>query len=291
MGFRINTNVDALSAYINLDKTNKMATQSQMRLASGKRINSVADDTSGYNIGKSLEGRLQVMKSAQFNIGSAKNLLSTAEGSLAGVNDLLIKIEGKMSDATNPTADRARIADDIKALASEIQSTLESTKFNNTSLLTGTAAAGGFTFQIGPELSADRLKLDFADSLLTGTNVATNINTSLGNLKNISADHIANYTSSSSMGLESLSQNLSSLKSAVSTALGKIGNFSQRLDIKDDVLNTAITNTQSSYSRIFDADMAMEQLNATRGSIIGQAGLTMLAQLNQAPGQVLSLFR
>lgn len=291
MGFRINTNVDALSAYVNLDKTNKMATQAQMRLASGKRINSVADDTSGYNIGKSLEGRLQVMKSAQFNIGSAKNLLSTAEGSLSGVNDLLIKIEGKMSDATNPTADRARIADDIKALASEIQSTLESTKFNNTSLLSGTAAAGGFTFQIGPELSADRLKLDFADSLLTGTNVATNINTSIGNLKNITADHISGYTSSASMGLQSLAQNLGSLKSAVSTALGKIGNFSQRLDIKDDVLNTAITNTQSSYSRIFDADMAMEQLNATRGSIIGQAGLTMLAQLNQAPGQVLSLFR
>ena len=284
MGFRINTNVDALSAYINLDKTNKMAAQSQMRLASGKRINSVADDTSGYNIGKSLEGRLQVMKSAQFNIGSAKNLLSTAEGSLAGVNDLLIKIEGKLSDATNPTADTNRIADDIKALANEIQSTLESTKFNNTALLTGANAAKGFTFQIGPELSADRLNLNFAESLLS-TN-AQYTNSGISNLKAVSADSL---TSTDTLSV--LSTGLSSLKLLVSDSLGKIGNFVQRLDIKDDVLNTAVTNTQSSYSRIFDADMAMEQLNATRGSIIGQAGLSMLAQLNQAPGQVLSLFR
>lgn len=291
MGFRIATNVDAHQALNNLARANQMTVNSQMRLATGKRINSVGDDTSGYNIGKSLEGRLQVMKSAQFNIASAKNLLSTAEGSLSGVNDLLIKIEGKMSDATNPTADRSRIADDIKALATEIQSTLESTKFNNTSLLSGTGAAGGFTFQIGPELSADRMKLDFAESLLSGTTTATNINQSISNLKSVSADNIAGYDSSASMGLQSLSQNLSSLKSAVSSALGKIGNFSQRLDIKDDVLNTAITNTQSSYSRIFDADMAMEQLNATRGSIIGQAGFAMVSQLNSAPGQVLSLFR
>ena len=97
----------------------------------------------------------------------------------------------------------------------------------------------------------------------------------------------------SSSGTESvaaLQTALTNLKSSVSTALGKIGNFSQRLDIKSDTLNVSIANAESSISRLFDADMAMEQLTATRGSILQQAGTAMLAQLNFAPQQVLQLF-
>ena len=37
--------------------------------------------------------------------------------------------------------------------------------------------------------------------------------------------------------------------------------------------------------------MAMEQLNATKGSIGGQVGINMLSQVNTAPQQLLSLFR
>jgi flagellin len=40
---------------------------------------------------------------------------------------------------------------------------------------------------------------------------------------------------------------------------------------------------------LFDADMAMEQLNATKSSIGGQAATSMLAQLNFAPQAVLQL--
>ncbi|MCK5590435.1 MAG: flagellar biosynthesis protein FliC, partial [Candidatus Pacebacteria bacterium] len=47
---------------------------------------------------------------------------------------------------------------------------------------------------------------------------------------------------------------------------------------------------QASVSRLFDADMALEQLNATRASIGSQAATAMLAQLNFAPQQVLQLF-
>ncbi len=80
------------------------------------------------------------------------------------------------------------------------------------------------------------------------------------------------------------------LKAAVTESLGSIGNLTQRLDIKDETLNTSIANAEASISRLFDADMAMEQLNATRGSILQQAGTAMLAQLNFAPQQVLQLF-
>ncbi len=289
MGFRINTNVDALTAYNALAKVNKETATAQLKLASGKRINNVADDTSGFNIGKSLEGKITVMKSAQNNVSSAKNLLSTAEGALLSSNDLLIKIEGKISDSTNPTADRDAIAKDIKALATEMQSVLNTTKFNNTNLLTGSSdAKTGFSFQIGVydknAGGTEKISLDFAQAILSSS--ATGFNTSLGNFMSVTE---ASMTTSAT--ITSLQANLASLKTEVTSALGKIGNFTQRLDIKEETLNVSITNAQSSYSRLFDADMAAEQLNATRGSILGQAATAMVSQLNSAPQSVLSLFR
>ena len=124
MAFKVNTNISALKAYYELAKVNAQTTKAQLRLASGKRIMHVADDTSGFNVGTSLKGKVAVYQGAQNNIASAKNMLSTAEGSLLGINDLLVKIDGKLSDSTNPTNDRTALANDIKALANEINSTL-----------------------------------------------------------------------------------------------------------------------------------------------------------------------
>ena len=115
MGFRIKTNIDALQAYYQLATVNAQTTKAQLRIASGKRIMNVGDDTSGFNVGTSLKNKVVVMKGAQGNISSAKNLLATAEGALLGINDLLTKIEGKIADATNPTNDRTALQDDIIA--------------------------------------------------------------------------------------------------------------------------------------------------------------------------------
>jgi len=287
MGFRVNTNTDALQAYYQLAKVTQETTKAQLRLSSGKRILNVGDDTSGFNVGMALKGKVAVMEGAQGNIASAKNLLSTAEGSLLGMNDLLTKIEGKLSDATNPTADRTALQDDIKALSNEIQSMLLNTKFNDAKILYS-GAGKGFAFQVGE--STDTLNLDFASSLAStgGGGYGANVSVSLGSFANVSATTLMSTSGAASVaGLQTA---LTNLKTAVSTALGKIGNFSQRLDIKDETLSVAKSNAQASISRLFDADMAMEQLKATRGSILQQAGTAMLSQLNFAPQQVLQLF-
>jgi len=287
MGFRVNTNTDALQAYYQLARVNAETTKAQLRLSSGKRILNVGDDTSGFNVGTSLKGKVSVMKGAQSNIAAAKNLLATAEGSLLGINDLMTKIEGKLSEAINPVSDRTALQDDVKALANEIQSILLNTKFNDTKIL-HSGAGTGFAFQVGE--STDTLNLDFASSIAStgGGGYGGSVSVSLGSFANVTATTLMSTTGAASV--QGLQTALANLKTAVSGALGKIGNFSQRLDIKDDTLNVSIANAESSISRLFDADMAMEQLTATRGSILQQAGTAMLAQLNFAPQQVLQLF-
>jgi len=152
MAFSINTNIGALQAYNALAKVNAQTEKAQLRLSTLKKINSVADDTSGYNVGKQLEAQTLVQKAQLNNIASAKNFLSTAESALQQIADKLNQIKAKQIDAKDPLKDSAAIADDIRTLAKEIDSILKSTNINGTQLLAstdGSTAVGDSPFDVG----------------------------------------------------------------------------------------------------------------------------------------------
>ncbi|RPI97362.1 MAG: hypothetical protein EHM39_09605 [Chloroflexi bacterium] len=77
----------------------------------------------------------------------------------------------------------------------------------------------------------------------------------------------------------------------VSTQLTKIGSMSSRLTFKEEQLAAAQINTEAAYSRIMNANMAEEQVNAAKLQILQQTSTAMLAQANSAPQFLLSLFR
>jgi flagellin len=275
MGFQINTNVSALNAYNALAKVNQSTEKAQLRLATQKKINSVADDTSGYNVGKKLEAQVLKQKAQLNNISSAKNYLSTAESALQQVNDKLNAIQGKQIDAKDPLKDSASIADDIRTLAKEIDSILKSTDINGTQLL---ASTDGTTAVTAPsyDVSGTSLTFDFASSDLSITTLAAAV----------SATNLQNATDATVTGFD-----VSTVAGNVRSALGKVGNLSQALDSRSDYLTNAIANNTATISNIFDADMAFEQLNSTKGQIGSQVATAILAQVNAAPQQLLTLFR
>jgi len=296
--FRINTNIGALRAYNALRKVTENTEKTQLRLATRRRINSVADDTSGFAVGKSLDQKIKLMRAAQNNIGSAKDMLSTAETQLISVKDLITDIRSKIADATNAAADSTRISGDIKALAKEIANIFNTTKFNNTKLLVSTSAMTSgttFSFQTGAD-ATDKLDVNYmqsAQGTLSGSNTVSTSSYTLTGVSSAVSDALTQLASvgTTSASISSLSAFLNTFENAIDGALSKVGNYVQRLDIKDDFLTSAIANSQSSYSRLFDADMALEQLNATKGQISQQVAMSMLAQANMAPRQILNLFR
>ncbi len=56
-------------------------------------------------------------------------------------------------------------------------------------------------------------------------------------------------------------------------------------------LNNVAENLSAARSRILDADIAMETSEMTKQNILQQAGVSILAQANQAPQLALSLLR
>jgi len=85
---------------------------------------------------------------------------------------------------------------------------------------------------------------------------------------------------------------------AIDDALAKVdelrsglGAVQNRFDSVISNLNSTVNNLSESRSRILDADFASEVSNMSRANILQSAGVTVLAQANQVPQNVLSLLR
>lgn len=284
MAFSITGNYAAQQAYNALATSQASTQKAQLQLASQKRINSAADDTSGYRVSSELKTKVDMMKSAMANVESAKSFLSTGESALSSINDLLTQIKGKIADATDPTKNQTALANDIKALGDEISSIFTNTKFNDTAILSGTSVSASMNsvFQTGAD-TTDKTTINF-------------ISTAAGYLNSLDLSSITSSGStavdgSSTHAISNLSSTIDTLQSTVQDALGSIGNYTQRLDVKSDYLTSAMSNAQSTIDNLTGADVAQQQLNATKDNIAQQISTTMLSQLNSAPQQLLSLFR
>lgn len=77
----------------------------------------------------------------------------------------------------------------------------------------------------------------------------------------------------------------------VSSARSRLGAYQNRLEHTVNNLDVTSENMTSSYSRIMDVDMAEEMTNYTTEQVISQAAVSMLAQANERPSQVLQLLQ
>ncbi len=146
----INTNIMALTAQRNLNKTEGMLGQAMERLSSGLRINSAKDDSAGLAIATRFDSQTRGMTVAMRNAGDGISMAQTAEGALGSMTDNLQRLRElalQSANATNSDSDRASLNAEAQQLIDEIQRVAEQTNFNGTKLLDG--SFGKQVFQIG----------------------------------------------------------------------------------------------------------------------------------------------
>ncbi len=311
MNNSILTNINALNALKSLNDINGRLSVSQLRLATGKRINSASDDAAGYTIARKFAVRAEGLGQALNNIGSAKNLISVAEGHLNNIVDILTLMKTKATQAADDslgTAERTSIKAELAALSKQINLETTQATWNSKSLFAGTASAnataGGtqFRFQIGAGNSSTNDTLQF--NLLKTGNVSMgsgNVGYSSSGLRldvgaaggatRLSGGTLAGSLVGSSASAQNLMGRIDTAIADVSQALSYIGSIINRMSYQESSLTIAKTNTEAARSRIEDADMAYEQLNATKLQILQQVASAMLAQANSGPQSILSLFR
>jgi len=140
MGFRINTNIAAMSAHGNGVMNNRNLDESLSKLSSGLRINKAADDASGMVIANSLRNQANSLGQAIANGNDGIGMIQTADGALNEYAKILDTIKTKAIQAgsdTQNTASRLAIQKDIDRLMEELGTIAKTTSFNGQKLLSG----------------------------------------------------------------------------------------------------------------------------------------------------------
>ena len=271
---RIATNVNALNALDALNKVNKELGVRQLRLATGKRINSAKDDAAGWVIGKGIEARARGLVQALSNVGDAQSLLGVGDSGLQSILDILITMKEKATQAASDTlgaSERDAIESQLDDLAAEIDSIVTQTSYNGVALIDATYT--NKTFQIGSE-TTDTMSISVTQSH-TAASLAV-----------ADASLVVDTATNARLAMT----NIDAAINTVNSTIRQIGSLAARLDVKSSALASIISNTEAAKSQILDADLAQEQLEAVKLQILQQTATAALAQANVAPQSVLSLF-
>ncbi len=294
---RIAGNIGALNALNSLNSINKSLSIHQTRLASGKRINEASDDPAGFVVATTFDVRKQGLQVALSSIGDAKNLMATMEGGLRKVSDILVKMRNKALEAETDnmsSAEYQAVQTQLQAYRDEIDDIVDTTKWNDKYLLSPQTTSGsGATAALTFLADADGADTSFSFQALGNVNSNQGFYATSGSTASASGLGLDNtrLTVTSATTAETARAGIDDALNIVKEALGQIGSYSARLTFKEEALSANYANVEGAYNRIMNADMAAEQVEASKLSILQQTSTAMLAQANVAPQYLLSLFR
>jgi len=280
MALTINTNVASLNAQRNLGKSQGALNKSMQRLSSGLRINSAKDDAAGLGISDRMTSQIRGINQAVRNANDGISLSQTAEGAMGEITNILQRMREltvQSANDSNSSADRESLNDEVKQLQSEIDRIAKTTDFNGKKVLQG-SAGDNLTFQVGANGTVDdRIQINLGTLNMTTASLGvTNANVSIGG----------------SFDATDISTTLGAIDGAIAdvdSARGSLGAVQNRFESTIANLSNIGENVSAARSRILDADIAQETSNMTKYNILQQAGVSILAQANQAPQLALSL--
>ncbi|MEI7837985.1 MAG: flagellin [Planctomycetota bacterium] len=172
----IKNNTMADTAARHLGTSYDSLSKSVERLSSGLRINSAKDDAAGLAVREMIRADMAQIRQASRNAQDAVSMLQTAEAAMGVMDDLLVRMK-ELSEqaATGSYSDEQRtiMNEEFDQLAQEITRIADSTTFNGTSLLDGTAASVSFHLGSG-SIAFSTTQVD-ANTIANGASVRSNV--------------------------------------------------------------------------------------------------------------------
>ena len=168
--------------------------------------------------------------------------------------------------------------------------------FDNTANNGGTVGRQGTVdIQLGRgifinNVDSNALTTDFKFRIGTGEETSDEVNLSIDAVNTTALGlHGSDTLTETNANLASVA--VSNAVTVLNKARANIGALQNRLDIATSNLSVSLENTEAARSQLLDLDVAQEITNFTSKQILSQAGVSMLAQANQLPQNLLALFQ
>lgn len=276
-GVVVNTNISSIHAARVLSSNRTQLETAMARLASGKRLNSSADDAAASSVAAKMKADIRSTDVAVRNINDGISLFQTVDGAASEVENILVRMRElaiQMANGTYDTDDRTNANAEFTALKEEITRIADNSAFNRVNIANGSPT--GVTIQSGA---------DAGDQLLSSALTLPNLTTGSAGL-GVSAATI------------NTAANAEAAVATVDTAIIKVAEERAKAGASINRLGFALSNAQNvsqrlkeALSGLQDTDYAAESAALARGMVLAQAGSAMLAQANQAPQYVLMLLK
>ena len=286
------TNNSAMVALSTLKDVNRGLNETQNRVSSGLQISSGKDNAAYFAISETMKGDSGMFKAINEGMTATKNSVATARLGAETVSDLAEQMVERIAFAQSNGINKADVQTELDALSANMQSAIDQATFNgddlvggastSVSVVTGVSRAGG-SFAT-TSISFDTVDLQAIQTALSAVDVtAVDI-----------ADDPLTTGVDESFTAPTMEENLAAAEaqlSAAITAATSLGVTENTLDGQMEFLESLTDTLDSGISSMVDADMEEEAARLQAYQVQQQLATQSLSIANQAPQNILSLFR
>ncbi|MCP1169236.1 flagellin N-terminal helical domain-containing protein [Limimaricola litoreus] len=272
------TNNSAMSALSTLRNINNNLSSTQDRISSGLKVSSAKDNASYFSISKTMSAESGMNKSINEGLTLAKNSVSTARLGAETVTELATQFVDRLAFAQETGVDQDKIQKELDSLAAQMKTAIDQSSFNGENLLetaatgktiiSGASGAGGTTAVT---------KITLADVDLEAMHTA------------MAAIAIDNSTDEA--GLKAALDAASAQLTVAVSAATDLGITEKAIETQQDFLSELTNRLDSGVGSIVDANMEEEAARLQSLQVQQQLSTQALSIANQAPQNILSLFR
>ena len=268
MGMSVNTNVGAMLALQNLNKTNSMLETTQLHITTGLKVNGPKDDAATYAIAQRMRGDIAGMGAVKTALSNGEATVNVAITAGKAVADMLTEMKAKTVQANQAgldTASKDALQNDFTSLRDQLTTIVQTAEFNGKNLITSAATSLTVLSTVdGSSISVAAQKLD---------------TTTLG----INASNISSGASAALVAIDAAIN-------TVTSSLASMGSSSKRIDVQSEFTVQLVDILKEGVGNLVDADLAEESAALQSLQIKQQLGVQALSIANSGPQSILALF-
>ena len=278
----VNTNMGAMIALRSLDITNAELQNVQQQVSTGYRVSSASDDGAAYAVAQGVRSTVGALTSANQQLGNVQGLLQTTQSGLNNISTTMASMRNilvKLSDSTTTGTDRTNYTQQYQSMLANVKTFVQDASYNGKTLIGNLTGSNG-TFSrvaVARNESGSTYGIStFGGSAMYGSIAFTS--TQLAGASTVQALITASGTFLNQFN--SISKELNTVGSSVNYVNNQVSYNSDKIS----ALNTGV-------GALVDADLAQESAQLQALQIRQQLGTQALSLANQAPAQLLSLFK
>ena len=298
------------SNLISLQNTNKLLSQTQTRLATGKKVNSAIDNPNNYFKAASLTDRATGLNGRLDAMGQAVSTIKSADQAITSIRTLTAQMKAVAEDAKgeNDAAARENLGTQFNELLKQVDELAKDAVYAGVNFLQGSTVTDTtetgkgnqeLTVQFNEKLDESTLNVqgfsvgrasDSAALSLSGTELGlTNVTISVHSSTPTGATEVNFGGATYKADMDTLITNIENFEAQLSTASKSLANNLSVITTRQDFTQKQVNILNEGADKLTLADLNEEGANLLALNTAQQLGIGALSLASQANQQVLQL--